>query len=241
MERVSSLISKKVISVVEGKVCGYVLDLVFDAGLKLFEGCMVADDENEGVFFVRKKDFFSYENDVLMVESEASFEYDIFTSSNNPIGKNVYDERGVFLGVVNEVEISGKNVKKIITNKCEIPQKYIQKSGADFMIFGLVKNTKKNKNNLPIFKNKEKLNNFEEKMPKITINSQIINNSQQIIDNNQIRLFANPSILLGKILTNDLFGMNNEIIARKNQIIDKKIIKNAKNHNKLNILSYFSK
>ena len=123
MKRVNALIAKQVISVVEGKMCGYVLDLVFDENLKMFEGCLIADDENEGAFFLKRKDIFSCENDVLMIESESALDFEFLSSTNNPIGKSVYDEKGVFLGCVKDVATCGKIVKKIITNKCEIPQK----------------------------------------------------------------------------------------------------------------------
>ncbi|MBQ8909026.1 MAG: PRC-barrel domain-containing protein [Clostridia bacterium] len=167
-------------------------------------------------------------------------EFDISSIRNNPIGKSVYDTKGVSLGKVVDVQAAGKNVKKIITNKCEIPQSFIKKSGADFIIFGLSKNNKKRKNNLSILKNQEKTHKIQENLPKLSIFSQN-NLNNQIVGENQMRIFANENSLLGKIITNDLFGMNNEIIARKNETINKKIITTAKNHNKLNILSYFSK
>jgi len=48
--------------------------------------------------------------------------------------------------------------------------------------------------------------------------------------------------LIGRVMTNDIFGYNNEIIVQKNEIISQKIINKAKKHNKLNFLrriSYF--
>ena len=241
MEKLSSLISKKVISLQEGKLCGYVLDIVLDEKLKTFEGCIVADDENESTFFLSRKGIFSQGEECIMIEGDEKLEFEISSLSNNPIGKIVYDTNGINLGRVTDVQVAGKNVKKIITNKCEFPQKLILKSGDNFIIFGLSKNSKKIKNNKPIFKNKEKINNFQEKMPKVVVANQINVSNSQIIGEKQMRIFANPNSLLGRTITNDLFGMNNEIIARKNEKINKNIIKNAKNHNKLNILSYFSK
>lgn len=243
MEKISSIISKKVISLEEGGAAGYVLDAVFDESLKTFEGCIIADDETENTFFLDRKAILSQGEDCVIIESESVLEYDISSQTNNPIGKEVYDEKGVFLGRVIDAEISGKNLKKIITKKCEIPQKFIKKSGINYIIFGIYKNIKKNKNKL-IFKEKEKIKNLNEALPKVITltenNISQINAKSEELSQLQMRVFASPNSLLGRTLTRDLFGMNNEIIARKNEKIDKKIIKNAKNHNKLNILAYFS-
>ncbi|MBE7073689.1 MAG: hypothetical protein E7379_01155 [Clostridiales bacterium] len=240
MERLNSLISKNIISLQEGKLCGYVLDLVFDENLKRFEGCVVCDDENENTFFLRRQDMVSVGDDCIVVEGEDKLEFEISSSSGNPIGKNVYDDQGWCLGKVVDVCVSGKYVKKIVTNKCEIPQSLIYKSGVDFIIFGIHKKSK-DRNKKLIFKNQEKLSNFKEKLPKSEIKTAISLINNKTGNENQIRLFANPNILLGRTITSDLFGMNNELIAKKDEIINKNTIKNAKNHNKLNILSYFSK
>lgn len=242
MEKVSSLVSKKVISLEEGKSLGYVLDLVFDDMLKCCQGVIVADDENENTFFLSCKAILSEGEECVMVESERVLEFDISSQSNNPIGKKVYDEKGVNLGTVCDVVVSGKNVKKIITKKCEIPQKYIKKSGINYIIFGIYKNNKKNKRK-PIFKEKESAGLLSDKLPKVVASSnEIIQEKRDFaeIDNTQMRLFASPNFLLGRTITKDLFGMNNEIIARKNEKISKKTINLAKNHNKLNFLAYFS-
>lgn len=244
MEKISLLISKKVISLDEGKYLGYVLDLAFDPSLKTFQGLLVVDDENEGVFFLPRKEIVSFSDECVMIEGEEVMQFDLFSSSNNPLGKEVFDEKGTNLGRVSEVEVTGRYVKKIITNKCEIPQKYIKKSGINYLIFGIYKN-KKNSKIKSIFLHQEKIDNMKEKFPKVvaSVSSEVIQEKNKIKrDENQmqIRLFASPNSLLGRKITKDLFGMNNEIIARKNEIISKKIINNAKNHNKLNFLAYFS-
>ena len=56
-----------------------------------------------------------------------------------------------------------------------------------------------------------------------------------------IKTYANKSLLMGKILTNDILGFNNEIIGKKDEKITEKIIKKAINHNKLNFLFFCSK
>ena len=145
MERVSGLISKKVISIDEGCKLGYVLNLAFDSLLKSFDGLIVVDDESENQFFLNTKDILSVGDDCVVVEGKEKLTLDVFSFSNNPIGKEVYDAKGTFFGKVQDVFVDGRKVKKLLTNRCEIPQRYIQKTGDDFVIFGLVK-SKESKN-----------------------------------------------------------------------------------------------
>ena len=88
--------------------------------------------------------------------------------------------------------------------------------------------------------------NFKEKiitqnlqnLPQVTI-SQVLNNA--IVPQTPIRLYANSNQLLGKLVTSEILGYNNELIAQKNDIINQKIINKARLHNKLNLLNYYSK
>ena len=238
MEKISSLISKKVISIEEGSLIGYVLDLVFDEELKTYEGLILVDEESEKTFFLKREDILSVGDDCVMIEDARCLEYDVFARSNNPIGKEVYDNKGACLGRVLEVEVYGKIVKRILTNKCEFPQKYVQKVGENFLIFGLCKRKKKQN-----FFEKKSIGDID-KLPKVVATSIPIGTTtiQSSADTSaQTRIFSNPNQLLGRVLTNDLIGMNNEIIAKKNEKINKKIINNAKIHNKLNILQFYSK
>ena len=144
MEKVCNFISKKVLSLSQGSVVGYVLNVVFSEGLKTFEGCEVVDEESESVFFLKEKDILSVGEDCVVVEDFAVLDLSFFSSRNGPIGKEVYDRKGVYFGRVVDVEIKGKQVVKIITNKCEILPKFIQKIGNDFILFSQEKNYKKN-------------------------------------------------------------------------------------------------
>ena len=55
------------------------------------------------------------------------------------------------------------------------------------------------------------------------------------------RIYLNTKSLLGQVVTEDILGYNNELIAKKNDVINTKIINKAKLHNKLIILKYYSK
>lgn len=233
MEKISNFISKKVISIDDGNLVGYVLNVIFDENLKNFQGLIIADEESENVFVLNREDIVSIGDDCVMIDNAVKLQFFI-SSSNNPIGKLVYDCHGNMLGRVQDVEISGKSVKKIITDKCEFPQRFIKKAGDNFIIFGTPKKAKETKSF------NEQVGEYdagEIPLSYVTINA----GQSSVAQEQQTRLFANSSALVGKMVTNEVLGLNNEIIAKKFDIIDKKIINKAQRHNKLNLLAYYSK
>lgn len=238
MEKVSKFISKKVISLADANQIGYVLNIVFDEKVKFFEGLIIIDEESENSFILNKKDIQSVGEDCVMIKDSNALIFNISSNSNNPIGKLVYDTFGNMLGRVTDVEVVGKNVKKIITDRCEFPQKFIRKSGDNFIIFG---NPVKEKNKLN-FKENISVENID-KMPKTMISAQVGTIAATNVINPEfpIRLYAGTKKLIGKTLTDDIMGYNNEIIAHKNQKINQKIINKAISHNKLNLLNFYSK
>lgn len=235
MEKISKFISKKVISLDDGNLVGYVLNVVFDENLKMFKGLIVVDEESENTFMLDKADIASIGEDCVMIDDCLKLQFNISSLSNNPIGKQVYDCFGNMLGTVKDVEIYGKTVKKIITDKCEFPQRLVRKSGDNFIIFG----SPKKKNSPKTFGEQIGGENQPASLPVsyVTIQPQPNLNETE----SPTRLFANSNSLIGKMVTNEVLGMNNELIAKKFDIIDKKIIKKAQNHNKLNLLAYYSK
>ena len=232
MEKVSNLISKKVISLEDANQVGYVLNVIFDDRIKYFTGLIIVDDESENSFVLQKEDIYAIADETVTIKSSNVLQYNISQRSNNPIGKTVYDSRGNNLGKVLDVEINGKVVKRIITDFCEFPQKYVRKSGDNFIIYGAYR--------------KEKKKDFKEDLTKI--NAQVLppvtismSLNTVLKPESPVRIYANPKSLIGKIVTHDILGYNNELIAQKNDVINQRIINKAKLHNKLNILNYYSK
>ena len=129
------------------------------------------------------------------------------------------------------------NVKKIITDKCEFTQRFIRKSGDDFIIFGCPKkNIKKNN-----FKENLNIKNIEN-MPSVQISEIPIVEENKIVLNPEmpVRLYADTKKLINKKISKDILGYNNEIICHKGQKINQKIINKAIFHNKLNLLKFYS-
>lgn len=238
MNSLKSFISKKVVSLGEGKLIGYVLNVCLDQKLNNLIGFIIVDEESEEEKFLSFKNLKSYNENYLFVESV--FDIENFFDSNNssPIGKLVFTNYGDELGLVEDVIIDKNKVQKIITNKSEILIKNIIKNGDDFLIFSKKNNIKKNNFNFKENKteNIPKIKIQENVSQKIKINENI-NKSNNMFDL-PIRAYTSTSLLLNKIALCDIIGFNNEIIIKKNEIITKKIIEKAKIHNKLNFLIF---
>lgn len=236
MKKLNDYISKKVISLDEGNLVGYVVNLVFDDELKIFDGLIVVDEESENTFILDRQHIVSEGDDCVMIENSAKLQFCISSMSNNPINKDVYDGFGNILGRVKEVEAEGKFVRKIITNRCEFTPRFIRKAGDNFIILG----RKKVRRDKGSFKGQVgEVSNNETVLPISYVSTE--GDSNFGVAETPARLFANSNILIGKMVTNNILGLNNELIASKFDIIDKKIINKAKNHNKLNLLAYYSK
>ncbi len=233
MEKVSKIISKKVLTLDNASQVGYVVNVIFDDRVKYFTGLIIVDDESENSFILQKEDIYSMSDEVIMIKSASRLQFNISSKSNNPVGKEVYDCHGNFLGRVIDVELQGKVVKKIITSLCEFPQKFVRKSGDNFLIFGTYQKEKKEVDF------KEKVGEYKSDfLPQVTITD--IPKVENKKTESPMRLYANSSLLIGKTVTNDIFGYNNELIAKKYDKINQKIINKAKRHNKLIILNYYS-
>ena len=234
MEKISKIITKKVISLENAQQVGYVVDMVFDDEVKNFTGLIIIDDESENSFILRREDIYSMGEETVMIKTADTLQFNISSKSNNPIGKTVYDSYGNCLGRVIDVEIQGKTVKKVMTTFCEFSQRYIRKSGDNFLIFGTFKKEKKSKS----FKDEVSIVEHST-LPTVAI-TQVSDEKLEKLEL-PTRIYLNTKSLLGQVVTEDILGYNNELIAKKNDVINTKIINKAKLHNKLIILKYYSK
>lgn len=225
MEKISSYISKKVISL-EGEFSGYVLDAIFDEKLDSVQGFLVVDEESEETFVLKKGDIKSASESCVMIDSILALTKAIEEDTFNPINKNVYDTNGVYLGKVIDVLVHGQAVKRIITDKCEFFKRFLRKIGKKNIIFGKRITSKVKVKELFIAQDTQQ-----------TVTIQNLPNSQA----KPYRIFANQNSIMGRTMQSDLYGYNNEIIAKKFDIINQNIINRAKLHNKLNFLVYYSK
>ena len=245
MEKLSDYISKKVISLQSGELVGYVLNAMFDESVKTLTSFVISDDENEKLFTLDYENIKSCSEDCIMIEGDFLSLY-LDEETFNPVGKIVYDVGGLNLGRVIDVILQGRQVKRLVTDKCEFFQRFVRKSGKNFIIYGQKPKNKTKNIKKSVFEIKDK------KLPNAYI--QDINNigfqgdkpNDKIFYTNvsstkPYRILANQNSIIGRTMQADLYGYNNEIIAKKYDIINQNIINRAKKHNKLNFLFYYSK
>ncbi len=227
MENLEMIFGKKVLALRQAEGVGYILNICFDNDLNKLKGFIVIDEESENELFLPLQKVLSFNGECVIIEDVSDCELSL-EEEVNPLGKIVYDSKGVNLGVVERVEIKNKKIDKLITNKCEIKQKYISNFGKEFIIFSL-KKQKKLKNNI---KNEKII-----KIPKI----EIMREENLITDKSPSKLAINVAMLLNRISTADIYGMNNELLIKKGEIINQNYINKVKKHNKLNYLFFNSK
>lgn len=235
MKSLRSYISKSLVSIEEGERVGYVLDCVLDDGLKRLEGFVIVDDESEEEKFLPARKIRSENEEFLFVLN--SFEVEFLTSetSNNPVGKRVFDEKGNDYGKVEDVILSDSfKLEKLVTNRCEINQKNIITNGKNFLFFG--NKRKINIKNQNYFEKNKKNNQIIENYPKIKIQEKL----QEEVTSPQ-KIYSSAISLLNRIATCDVLGLNNELIIKKFGVIDQNVINKAKKHNKLSFLMFNSK
>lgn len=227
MENIKSFISKNIITL-QGEKIGYVLNAIFDKDFKIFCGFIVVDQESEEEFLLKKEDIVSLGQDCIVVENSQVVKPLILLSQYAFIGKEVYSSSGVFLGRIKDVEIEGRQVKKIFSDKCEILSKNIVGAGEGCVVVG---NKKKSK----------KTQIFPKTNDKRIVSITQISNSREEDKNVQkpSKLIGNLNIALNKIMKEDLLGLNNEIIARKGERINRKILDKALSHGKGNLLLFY--
>ena len=232
MKKLTEIVAKNVLCLEVGQVVGYVLKVVFDSDELSVAGIVVVDNESEQEFFVDSKNF-KICQDVVIIKNIVSMQ-NISCQSQHLIGLNVYSDDGVDFGKIKEIYLKNNKIFKIKTSKCEFLPKNIQKIGENCLIFG---NKKKKVKVLFELKSRP--------IPKVMIQEnkkeiKSLNQEEVFFDGEKpMREYANLNSIIGKVVTQNILGLNNELVARKGDKINKNIISKAKMHNKLNLLMIY--
>lgn len=208
-------ISKKVVSVEDGEVVGYVLKPVINfSELKKTGYIIVSHMEEE--FFLPLENILAFQ-DVVLISKMSQLE---FSNLEEELRKNVYSLAGENLGRVEDYVFKKGRLFKIVTNMAEIPSKNLVKSGKNVLFVDF----KKKKRKFPRFEDE---NFIVEAMEKKEILPPVVNLSL--------------NYYLGKVATRTLLGINKELIVKEGTQITPKIFYKAKAHNKINELYFICK
>lgn len=229
MEKLSEIISKNIYSLVSGRKIGYILNVCLDESFKNIKHFLVADDESENEMLISPKSLI-FGGEFILSKKEEDFVYGAATEENNLIGKLVFTDKGAYCGKVREVIFSANRLESVICDRICFSAKDISLVGQDAVILGKKKNFARARNfSRPTFVSSQ---------PESLVS---ISSSFSQPENGQVapyRISTDPKNLIGKLATRDIFGLNNELIIKKFEIITQKKLNEIKKHNKLNILFY---
>lgn len=224
--KLTEIFGKQIYSIYEGEIVGTVSDAIFNQtkiiAFKLFD-----KDEHEYKLSLTNIKALS---DYIIINNKNKLEYFLENPKITPMFKIVIDENASYCGKIVDAEIDKDGtIKNFITDKeIELSPNQIT-TRKDFVFFS----TK------PIKINKLKPKNSINSPTNIRVN--ILRNDEQIKDNfTPKKLQYNSASILGKVARCDLYGVNNEIIIKTNQVITEKTIDDASKHNRLNQLFYIA-
>lgn len=225
--KITNLFGMQVYSLYEGEIVGTISGALFNHSQTKINAFKIFDQEEN-------------EYELLLSNIKAMTDCIVITNKNklslyseqpkkSPMFKQVIDENGKTLGKIIDADIDENgNVINFITNSSvtiKPEHLYIRKS---FIYYSLSPVT---------------ISNYRPRNKKVNTLSQIkvnILNSENAEDFLPKRIQYNPENIIGKVAKSDLFGINNEIVIKANQIITEKIIDDAIKHNRLNQLFYIA-
>ncbi|NCB48271.1 MAG: hypothetical protein EOM55_01380 [Clostridia bacterium] len=252
----SNIVSKKVLNLFSGKIEGTIKSLCFNelcsnvASLKMF-----SEDDDE--FLIDSKKVYSIGESAIVIKNASAMISTINQcnpNENSPINLEVYSMTGDYLGQVCDAELSNNlKLNFLITKTHRIRQDQIVNVGGNIIV-----NTEDKKIRISDFKPHIKIspNIPEEKVyilaPKIekeksgeTETQTIVGGSQSKFKLNTLpcpqRIMGNSNFLLGRKMFKTVYGQNNEIIIKKEFLINENTINCAKQHGKLMELTMYSR
>ncbi len=228
--KLSEIIGKQVFVIYDAKFLGTVHDVAFDDKYKKVLGFYFFDqDENE--YYLKTQNIFGL-NDYITIKNTSKITNNFLLDKPlSPLGKQVVGINGANYDFLSDIEIDENyNVKFFVTNKQKFSIDQIMHISHSILVGENVK-----------------MQNFKPKKSKQ--DEKILNNlTVSIMKMEELsaspitlmppKITVNSDILLGKHLTKDIVGKNNELILKQNQIITPKQIMIAKQHEKLNELFY---
>ncbi len=228
--KLSEIIGKQVFVIYDAKFLGTVHDVAFDDKYKKVLGFYFFDqDENE--YYLKTQNIFGL-NDYITIKNASKITNNFLLDKPlSPLGKQVVGINGQDYDFLSDIEIDDNYmVKFFITNKQKFSMDKIMHISHSIIVA-----------------ENAKMQNFKPKKSKQ--NEELLNNltvsimKMEDVKSPQVSLMppkitVNSDILLGKRLTKDIVGKNNELILKQNQTITPKQVMIAKQHEKLNELFY---
>ena len=225
----SNIIGKQIFDIFDTSFLGTLHEACFDQNYTKLLGFLFFDqDENE--YYVPSANIYAIGDFVTIKNSTKVLNNFDLHSQLLPFGKQVVSIDGQDLGALYDIEIDDKYK---VTNFCTQTQNINPKE-----IVLIANNVVVGNKKLSCFKPKQKQNTLTQ-LDKIDVKLLKIEEGQN--DNTKLmptKITINSDVLLGKKLSKDIVGKNNELILKQNQTLTPKLVLLAKQHEKLNELYY---
>lgn len=229
--KLSEIIGKQVFDIYNANIVGTIHDACFDEKYSKILGFYFFDQE-ENEFYLKTSNIYAL-GDYITIKNLSKISSDFsLTNPLSPLGKNVIGTSGQDYGVLSDIEFDDKFViTSFVTNKTAVKVEQILQISTNMVVkTGDVKL----QNFRPQGRRKEQIN-----LDNLTVSvMQMPNEETKNLQLMPKKLTVNSDILIGKKLSKDIIGKNNELILKQNQTITAKQLIVAKQHDKLNELFY---
>lgn len=267
MLKISKIISKPVINILDGKFEGVVKEAIFDNNFKRLKYIVLFDNNEEieeRCLFV--KDIYNISDDAIIIKNDEDLNLELsFQNTENkpcPINNNAYTYLGKFLGKVTDVILDDNYfIKQIEVGQTTIEPQNLITSGIDTLIcqdesktikVSSLKRKKVNavKINSVKLGEEQKVYVLTDTTPKKEPSDNEQEKEQEAqkpkyaisqFPSNPITITTNYEFLLGRKLDRNIYSQNREIIAKKNSKITPNTINLARLFGKTRELIKFSK
>jgi len=246
----SDIISKPVLNLYSGKIEGNICDLSFNNTFTKIQKIKMFDEDEEE-YLIDATKIYSIGKGAIVIKNNTALDLiinDLNSTHNNLINKEVFSTKGENLGYVKEIEFNEKLfVENIICQNNSFKPNQIL-NVAEKLIVDLDTKKLKMKDIKPkINSSKSHLDKKVYILPRIEQDNNEKTSSESAspykIDKtfSPQKVVGNTKILIGRKALKTIYGLNNEVIVKKDSIISSKNIEYAKLHSKLNELTLFSK
>lgn len=230
MTKVSKIISKQVISLYNCECVGIVTNILFDKTKKNIKYLIVLNEEDDIEYALETNGIVKIDSDAVLIKNNEELKLksnlDLETANYFAlINLPVFNIDGKCLGNVNEINVDEKfKIESIEANNEEILRENLSKIEKIVLCSN-------NKINLNRYKKRVK---FEKPKENYTVTLQTSTPKLPT------KALINESMLLNRIVYNNILDHNNQTIIKSNTIINNAVIETAKKYGKLKDLIKYS-
>lgn len=221
MKTLSNLIGKPIISIYDGKIEGYVKNLLFDKKLTKLCFLQFFDDNTQEDKLLHVKSIYSIGQDAIILRNSFDVMLDTIDVSNyvNPNNFDIYSVDGNKIGKVSDIILNDKNKVEnlVLQDKTKLLINCILNVGDKVVIL----KERQSKLNISFFKSKANIIKYNKSNIKVEIQNGVTyikpQKPNKIITNNF-------EFLIGRKTNKNIYADNGELLVKKQTKINTNII-----------------